>query len=546
MICTPIQPKTVFLTNEQLSNFDTFEKISSIDTDVSSAYTKPVLSKITSNLNSIIKDNLEAIKSYPTIYDRYQQLPLTTVEVAEFMQAYLYNEIEMFNYTSGYVNTGTILGAESLFYNLNFFLDRNAAAGITGGFCSAFGNTFAKLSELSMFVGGAGALLSGLANFSLASLIGPIMAIKDKIFSLVDNLSRNLMQQVGSMIQNLTSSLSGSKGNNKGMFVFINKKAQNIKEFLSDLNMKTLKEKIEAVMTSMAGQFQELTLDNIAFLMFRLCQLAEMVQNFLQNPMEKFQSMIFQMTANMANMSTYSATNAQHIINNGGMYIPIPDRASTRRAAAQEVNQNVTSGSIQPGTFIAEDITDEEMNWVAGLTKDGDGNIKFSSNVQVMGTQSTNWFNSLQRGPYNPDENFPDAGWKMIANTNPSIFIMLRRVSKKMGIQLTLNSGFRSPYYNWYIANQGAYNNGVARHSKHMEAKACDISTSNMSSDQTAQFIQHCSEEGFNRLSVYGTFVHVDIAPGANRGNWTGNYRGNDTIKRAVELHLRDAFRHGG
>lgn len=194
--------------------------------------------------------------------------------------------------------------------------------------------------------------------------------------------------------------------------------------------------------------------------------------------------------------------------------------------------------SVDASVYVAQGISPEEISWVNGLTASGDSSIMFAPSVVSMGSRSTENWKSTGRSDYVAGDNYPEAGWKQIAISNPSIYIMLRRVSRRMGMRLTLNSCYRSVYYNTWLVS------GAARNSMHSKACAVDVSTAGMSEAQKVNFIKYCSQEGFTRLSVYNSFIHVDIGTNG-RGNWTKNYNGSSSIRQAVMNHLSDKFRKG-
>lgn len=194
--------------------------------------------------------------------------------------------------------------------------------------------------------------------------------------------------------------------------------------------------------------------------------------------------------------------------------------------------------SVTPSNFVANEITEEERSWVASLTSAGDAAFSFEQSVITMGKRATEHWKSRKLDGYNAADNYDDAGWKHVAVNNPSVYIMLRRVHKRMGIKFRINSAYRSYYYNKYLTS------GAAKNSPHSKAMALDVSTRNMSTAQKVEFIKCCSQEGFSRISVYPTFIHIDIGTGG-RGDWTKNYNGSNDIREAIRLHIQDKFRRG-
>lgn len=569
MLCQPIIPKNTTITDDQLQNFDTFGKLLAYSSNPVERYNRANLNTITSKVNVIVKGYDKT--PYPILEARLKQGALTVTEVAEFMSQYFYVEQELLNFVTTVPATSDV--TKPLVDNLEYFLDKNMSSAMTGSFCSAFSNPFQKIMELAMFIDGAKTLIEQLRNFDIASVLAPLFAVKEMIFNMIDNLAKQLIAKVNSIVGNVVSQIQNLKTAADRMFKFINKKAQEIKEFFNDLSLEKLKTMAEDIITKMAGQFEKLTPEIIAFLLFRVCQLIETIKNLLENPVKALEGLVTNMMTNTRNISSESARRAQVVINNGGIFIPVQDRESVRTSAANAINEKTNNSpmpapplnrntvgdctaptgststgggnvNLTPGSYVTLPMAPEEQRWVQNLTSEGDRFIQFNPSVKDMGANAVAWWNASKRGPFNPEENFPDAGWKMIVNVNPFIFAALARVSSSMNRTLYLNSCFRSPYYNWYLKNvQGS--DGVAENSFHTKAMAVDISTRNMSDDEVAYLIQYASREGFNRMSVYGTFVHVDIAAGNYRGNWTNNYRGNRNIQEAMQIHLRDGFRRG-
>lgn len=569
MLCQPIIPKNTTITDAQLKNFDSFEKLLAYSSNPIERYNRASLNTITSKVNYIAKNYDRT--SYPVLDARIKQGALTVTEIAEFMSQYFYVEQELLDFVVSVPITSTET-INPFLNNLEYFLDKNMSSAMTGSFCAAFANPFQKIMELSMFLDGAKSLIADLRNFDIATLLAPLFAVKEMIFGMIEGMAKQLISKINSIVLNVVSQIQNLKTAADRMFKFVNKKAQEVKEFFNDFSLAKLMKMVESTITKMAGQFEKLTPEVIAFLLFRICQLIETIKNFLENPVDALESLVFNMMTNTRNIVSESNRRAQIVINNGGVFVPVQDRVNVRNAAANAINdrtnnspmpapplnRNIVGDCTAPdgatssggsvnlvqGSYVTLPMSPEEQRWVQGLSKSGDRYIQFNDSVKNMGSSATQWWTDLQIGPYNAEENFADAGWKMIANVNPFIFAALARVSTSMNRTLYLNSCYRSPYYNWYL-KEIKKTEGVASNSYHTKAMACDVSTSNMSNDEVAYFIQYASREGFNRLSVYNTFVHVDIAAGNYRGNWTGNYRGNSNIQEAVQIHLRDGFRHG-
>ena len=73
------------------------------------------------------------------------------------------------------------------------------------------------------------------------------------------------------------------------------------------------------------------------------------------------------------------------------------------------------------------------------------------------------------------------------------------------GVPFKINSGFRTPEYNVYLASKGFK---VAKNSPHLKGLAADISTKN--SKTRYKVIEALIKAGFRRIGIGETFVHCD------------------------------------
>lgn len=473
---------------------------------------------------------------------------------------------------------------ENYLQQLNQYYDDSFGTALgNSNLCTLLSNPFAKLASVIAAVKGgldlaqqlAGkieGLISDIKNFSIAGLISDLTSkiknIQSELLGLVDNLKEKFLGQIENLKTTALNFIKDIKAGADRIFKQVNKKIQELKDFFSDVNIDKIKNKLKNVIQSGISQFEELRPDVLNMLGVLACGLGGFISSVLSNPVDKFKGFLDNLVQGTNIARSWSIAASNIAIRNGGLRIDPVTRENDRKVAAEKHNStqpNTTGasdnaagaggGAVQPGNYITLEMSEDERSFVAELTEDGNDFFIFADSVKNMGKIATEKFNSTRRGreEWDPQENYPTAGWNMVARRHPFIFAALKRVSDKLqnvdnviSVPLTIISAFRSRWYNRVYLRQILGNRGAAKKSMHMSAMALDISTRGLSAEGTAKLIQRLSEEGFKRISVYNTFVHADIAEMGNyRGNWTKNYRGSSDIRRAMQIHLADGFRKG-
>jgi hypothetical protein len=462
---------------------------------------------------------------------------------------------------------------EDYLRQLDFYYAESYSAVINSGICKSFTNPFAKISSLiaaaaglaggiSSIIDKVKSIVNKIKNFSIGSLIGDLAG---KLQGLIDgaiNAVINLKKQMLSKLKSLESSVAnfvqnmGSGG--QRIFEFFNRKIQQVKEFFAEWNMKKLEDKVKSILTMNREQFEDLLPAVINLLALKACGVTNFVDFLMQDPINRIKDLMDRTTLTFSIQESKSLIVTNEALNGGAVRINPRDRRiqsggpNGHAATANRGNGNGVGSStaITPTRYVTLPMSEEERAYVQAITSAGTPHFVFAPSVKSMGTESTNVYNSggcgdpAHQDQWDPNQNYPDAGWKMIVEKNPFMYAGLKRVATKLQEEgllsgpLLLNSCYRSPYYNRIVLRVCRGNSGAAWNSNHMSAMAIDISTNNLSEFGTAKLVKYCSQEGFNRLSVYNSFVHVDIQDGAYRGNWTANYRNNPDIRRAVELHV--------
>lgn len=473
----------------------------------------------------------------------------------------------------GYSNTTDWVPGSSIVDYLNqldFFLSENFSAAIRAGVCAAFTNPFSKISSLialaAGFAGGIASILGGISsiindikNFSLSSLISDLnsklQSLASDALNLIGSLKNQLLSKLNSIESTLANIVNNIKSGGQRIYKYFKAKIDQVRNFFSEENMQALRDKVKGVFDMNQAQFEELLPNVLNSLALKVCGVTNYIDTVMQGPVNKISDQVnnFTLTFDIQAAASISITN--RALQSGAIRVNPTTRievGNRSASTANRVNGNGGSGStsIAPSNFVTVPITDNERQFVQSISSTGNQWFVFSEGIREMGQRATSAYQAGGCGvaghsdQWDAAENTPDAGWAVVAQRHPGILAMLKRVSTRLqedGLlsdPLTLNSLFRSRYYNRVYLPGCQGNRGAAQNSLHMSAMAVDVSTRNLSALGTAKLVQYASQEGFNRMSVYNTFVHMDIKDGSYRGNWTNNFRGNADIRRAIELHL--------
>lgn len=448
--------------------------------------------------------------------------------------------------------------------------------------CSGFSNPFARLialvaavssirdlaaqtiSEISEFIsdplGAIGGLIGSLAG-DIQNLINDIQEYGN-LAGIIQSLSRTLAsfqqqlldlpQQIAESMLSQISGIASSFQNfaeqvnnlSNGSFRHIQRMIQQTRDFFSGNIIENIRDAINSFFDLNTQQFEDLLPDVLNFLLLQSCGLANLIENLMRAPVDRLRSMVSGFTDSHGILSSFSDSRRNSIITAGGLRIPA-DQARTESGNGIS-NWNSSLPPIDDD-YIAPPFNPHELaGMMASISREGvSGLFTFSSSVQNMARNATSLYNRTESAGNNPtrygvthreawsaagnvynEDTEEDMGWTYIRDRRPYVWAMLIRAvtrchdSGAFSGPLTINSAYRSRYYNYFNISGGA------QYSNHMEGRALDISFGSMGGDRgEAAFIDAVSQEGFVRIVRYAGsgFYHIDIGPGSRSGHWTGS-----------------------
>jgi len=476
---------------------------------------------LTSLINTL-KNNNKDLGPFPYLNDRLQQRPFTYIDTADFLNQSGYGSSQTITIIQNYLNGYNIIVSPSV--DMNNMLDQlenynleNVAASVNGGTCGSISNPFSKNSELLSKTQNAMDMIRSLQNFDLASLIGPLSSIKQVLMQIVDKLKETLMTQLNNTIGKVSGLVEKSKNLGLQVLTHFRRMIDNVRYFLSDISIESIKSKIEEFLAKAVSQFEEITPEVLSLLFFRFCQFSEMLQSFMKSPVDALRKQVTDYASNVEDVERQGLLITQGVIENGGRRIRTREIDRTRGRLTSLAN-NPSGSATGIGTPSLQDNGQPASS--AGLTIP-----RYVENGEITKTQANSILNMTNSG-IPGYVTFGRGVTSMIASdTAPDGSDGWRRVRDEVWVRLikaldmcpqnkpvTCNSGFRSAQYNRDV--------GGAGRSLHMSGMAIDVA---YPSDVPA-FIAACSIQGFGGIQTYDncSFTHIDIG---QKRSWAGGTR---------------------
>jgi hypothetical protein len=431
----------------------------------------------------------ETIRDYPRVFERVQISPLTPIEIANFMDQYQYTPQNL-TFQTGILNSKLLIELEN-------FYTQNLSSNVIGSFCSLMPNIF----------GAIGSFFTALSN--IQDFISQITNFAANLGSLLSNLRDQLMQVVDRIVENVRSIIENFSIDNiiSEVRTFVEERIvsrfyeirEGILGFFNELNIENIRNRIRAMIDYAVKVFENPTLEEIQYLIYRFCNLASFIEetfNGLMNPLTIFRDNLqFSREAIMGR----SMSNTARAVEAGATRLT-PEEARGRSPQIIALSDpRPDRPSWGPYNLNIIPPTADELEAI-DLWNDGNGNerIYFARNGSFFRTGACANFSP---GRY---------GWENVSST---VRVMILRVQSKFGKRLRMQSGFRPEPYNACLRSQG--NRGVALRSYHTDGIALDVSWDGFDDASMEEFVRLAREEGFTRVRRYrsSSFVHVDIAP---------------------------------
>ena len=519
---------------------------------------------MTNGLNSALS-NMD-MTNYPTLSARVNQFPITYVEVADFIYGNNTDTTTLYPIIRDY-NPQLLLPVpfDDFLSDLDLYFDANLGKTISGGVCGQFGNIFTKILGLFTLIDTAKALIDDIKNLSekdplkkikSLTLQGVIKSLKENIDKIIKKLVKTIKKKIEAMVDSVTDTITDICVGAERMYKKLKKMADDIKKFFEEASIEKFVERIEKFIAETSAQFERLTVENVALLMFRFCQFTELLQSLLYGGVNKLTAIAQAIAVQKTIAKNASLQETASAVDAGAVRVSVESRCKTVNTIITDNNEAVkknieeiddsssglsldgvtsldgvvgdvldpTSGRKSEATLskmsktpvlTPKEATPEELALVRTITEDGlSGYFTFTSSVKKNNQ------------------------WQGIA---PIVWVKLIRMVNMTSIEYVVNSGHRNKEYNKSV--------GGAKKSIHMSGYAIDIKVSVSKRSKTFVAAQYA---GFTGIGIYSTFMHLDCG---SRRMWVAGHGSQKGSKypvtasqrpewvAAIPKHVADAYR---
>jgi hypothetical protein len=406
---------------------------------------------------------------------------------------------------------------QNLLKDMDFNFATNLGQNLTGRVCGAYSDVLADLTKAFAKIDTGKKAIDQLSNFiekdvkKLAEslkqrgVLATLMSILEKIIEGAIKAALGLaIAAVGSVV----AVVKGISSAAAPIMRKINKMLRSINDYMQDASVKKIIEDMERLIVNLAEQFERLTPQNIANIMFRLCQMAQDLQAKLMQPSIKLRSMANSVGREARAVKSQSALNTQQAVKYGAVRVSDNEREAKKKKAWTYYKS--TPPSNREADYVDDgDPTSSEISTIQSVSESGlGGNITFSSAVVNEGDGK---------------------GWKEI---DDSVYARLLRIVAQTGESYEVKQGFK-------VRAKSRDKLGGAKMNSHHSGFAIDIVTTESNRENT---IVAASRAGFTGIGVYNGHLHLDLA--ARRG-WQKGYSGTkfNDIQDLLDKHTIDGFK---
>jgi hypothetical protein len=531
-------------------------------TDPSARYNREQLIEVTSVFNRALR--YTDLSNYPTIKNRLRNSltesrdfsgqfnTIPYIEVADFITQvsfnindFEYNLVEFDNVQTYQVNYPNLFISNftepyrNILDQYEGYLSNNANANASSGFCSTISNAFGQVMGIvsqiqagvslingllndfrSLAEGGLSGLIENLINNFIGGILNQLNALRQQLLQTVENLVNTFMSQIEGLVSSISQLTQDIREFGYSVMNRLHSAINGVREFFSEFSIQRLRERIEEFVNDAAAQFEELTPENIALLLFRFCQFAEFLQSFFSSPLDAVRGYIGNLLNQRNLLLNAGLRETLRAAAFGGFRLDDEEIDRARDRLRDGVNEGADDGPPgEPFNYIpSASLTASERQFVIDPVAEGlPGRIVWDpGGVINMGRTVS--------------DAADDDGFRRVS---PEILEKAVLVSKRINKVLYINSAYRSPLYNARL-------DGAARGSLHMSGRALDVGMGGFSDEDIIRFISAASSEGVGGMKFYSgsNFVHIDT--GARR-TWDSSGR----MQRYINMHLAGEYTSG-
>lgn len=423
--------------------------------------------------------------NYPEAERRWSRGNITTLEVADFLDAYNYTAQGIFD-QNNYLK---------LLREINNYYKDSFATSIMGGFCNTLKNIFAQIDAFYDLIG----TVEGIINDALAILdkIRNFDGFPDEIAEqglitfLIKEIKKKITDTINQIITDIEDAIANfnveniigdyTQGSLASVKAIMTAKEQMCALFTED-NKKTIRDRVNGFIDYAVSLFTSPSLEQIRYMVFRFCALATNIEALfkdIKRPLDeyglRFQRIAKRMEA-ISNINTSSAIRAGAI-----RYSPEKRQESINRLRAlwsgESGEKRITPTGEEPVTVAPITAAEYKDLPICGkVFKGADARIKLEGD----------WVEDLGITGY--------------TRIDLDVKVYLMRVHKEIGGTFTITRGWYSKDYNEKL--EGDPENS------HLSGLVIDIKNDGFDTDA---FVESALRSGFKYVVVNDDQIHLDI-----------------------------------
>ena len=280
-----------------------------------------------------------------------------------------------------------------LLKDLDFHFAVNLGQNLTAKACGAYNDVLEDLTKAFAVVKTGKALLSEVVDVAQflsdpkalleaikqrASLEAIVATLEGVIKGVIEAAKKVVMAAAGSVLLVLKGLESAAGPVIKKMKKMIN----DVNTFMEDPSVDKLKKGIEGIVADLASQFEKLTPENVANMMFRLCQMAQDLQGQLMAPAMELNRFANTVGGQAQALLSRQAQETKSAVSYGAIRISKEDRDSKKSEVTKKLNSGITPDKEEEDFVTSQYPNSEEMNALINVSDSGVGDsIKFDSAV---------------------------------------------------------------------------------------------------------------------------------------------------------------------
>ena len=496
-------------TDAVFSEILSYEEMTALQTTPSTTIDRGKLVIFTNSINNILKYSTpETLSRYNQIQDRYRQGPLLYTDIASFLTNNSLDIDKYYDVVVSYSNklnqsnatryasvtnvvdgevTRTNDGNDNLSFlqflaipatildflnSFNFSIGLLASFGLATGFCSTFKSVFDTILSIAKTIDDAVKFITDLLVDPLnAAETLTLKAIYEKlkalVIELVDIVIEEILKIVNALIEQILQTILSLIDLAQSIYEYLKAKIDAIQNLFSKETIDKIKEKIEDFFSEAGGQFEYLTVENLAHLIFRFCSFLESITDFFLSPVKEVQEVVKNVETEEKIVKSVSSENTLKAVENGALRV----KEETRKEVVNTVKPslprtNTLKYEYPPNPEIA---TDEENDLLGSLSSRG------ISGVCTFGPGVTE-----PQVDYGSTVPIKDIGWKGVKDSVWIHLIRLSKACKENGIpsEFIVTSAYRTKRKNDELEPKPG-----APTSMHLSGLAIDIKFANLPND---------------------------------------------------------------